>query len=68
MCGVAGYLGRVADEANLVANMTSAIAHRGPDREGICVFEQAGLPHTEGWQSSIPETASSRCPVTTVAS
>ncbi|NKL02369.1 asparagine synthase (glutamine-hydrolyzing) [Rhizobium leguminosarum bv. viciae] len=45
MCGVAGYLGYVADGAKLLADMAGAIAHRGPDGEGICVFAQAGLAH-----------------------
>ncbi|MBY3530793.1 asparagine synthase (glutamine-hydrolyzing) [Rhizobium laguerreae] len=45
MCGVAGYLGYVADGAALLVAMAGAIAHRGPDGEGIDVFPQAGLAH-----------------------
>ncbi|MFF0924521.1 asparagine synthase (glutamine-hydrolyzing) [Rhizobium leguminosarum] len=45
MCGVAGYLGYVADGAGLLAAMAGAIVHRGPDGEGISVFPQAGLAH-----------------------
>ncbi|MBY5707577.1 asparagine synthase (glutamine-hydrolyzing) [Rhizobium leguminosarum] len=45
MCGVVGYLGYVADGAGLLARMAAAIAHRGPDGEGISVFPQAGLAH-----------------------
>ncbi|MBY5410518.1 asparagine synthase (glutamine-hydrolyzing) [Rhizobium leguminosarum] len=45
MCGVVGYLGYVADGAALLAAMAGAIAHRGPDSEGIDIFPQAGLAH-----------------------
>ena len=45
MCGVAGYVGYVADGTALLAEMAGAIAHRGPDGEGISVFPQAGLAH-----------------------
>jgi asparagine synthase (glutamine-hydrolysing) len=36
MCGICGFVGR-ADDA-LVRAMTDALAHRGPDGEGICLF------------------------------
>ncbi|WP_454855956.1 asparagine synthase (glutamine-hydrolyzing) [Rhizobium binxianense] len=45
MCGVAGYFGYVADGAVLLSAMAGAIAHRGPDGEGVSVFPQAGLAH-----------------------
>jgi asparagine synthase (glutamine-hydrolysing) len=45
MCGFVGYFGHVADACNLLTNMTSAIAHRGPDDKGIWVAQEAGLGH-----------------------
>jgi asparagine synthase (glutamine-hydrolysing) len=45
MCGVAGYFGYVADGAGLLSAMAGAIAHRGPDGDGIATFPQAGLAH-----------------------
>jgi asparagine synthase (glutamine-hydrolysing) len=48
MCGICGFVGH-ADET-LVRAMTDALAHRGPDGEGICVFPSVdgGLPASLG--------------------
>jgi asparagine synthase (glutamine-hydrolysing) len=48
MCGIAGYFGgyRPREEAAmLLRRMCRAIAHRGPDGEGIFVGDGAGLGH-----------------------
>lgn len=48
MCGLAGYIGQIkTDQAPeiLLRKMAGAIEHRGPDADGICVFEGAGLAH-----------------------
>ena len=45
MCGIAGYFGHVPDGARLLARMADAIAHRGPDGQGICAWQNAGLAH-----------------------
>jgi asparagine synthase (glutamine-hydrolysing) len=37
MCGICGFVGRADDR--LVATMTGLLAHRGPDGDGIRVFE-----------------------------
>lgn len=44
MCGIAGFLGGAhrADGEALVARMTSAIAHRGPDASGLWCDPDAG--------------------------
>ena len=43
MCGIAGLLsGSKVDEA-LVRRMTSRIAHRGPDDEGVWIDQEAGI-------------------------
>jgi asparagine synthetase B (glutamine-hydrolysing) len=36
MCGICGFVGRA--EETLVRAMIDALAHRGPDGEGICLF------------------------------
>jgi len=41
MCGICGTVG-VADE-RLIRDMTSTMAHRGPDGDGIQVFESDGV-------------------------
>lgn len=48
MCGICGFVGR-ADE-RLVRAMTDALAHRGPDGEGICLFPSVdgGVPVSLG--------------------
>lgn len=48
MCGIAGYIGDIyADEqgAALLRAMTGAIAHRGPDAEGVWSAPGVGLGH-----------------------
>lgn len=47
MCGIAGYHGHLpAGEAQaLLQRMCAAIAHRGPDGQGIHVESEAGLGH-----------------------
>ena len=35
MCGIAGFLGSVADSTAVLRRMTEAVAHRGPDADGI---------------------------------
>ncbi|BCH22810.1 asparagine synthase (glutamine-hydrolyzing) [Mesorhizobium sp. L-8-3] len=48
MCGIAGYFGRElphAEATELLLRMTGAIAHRGPDGEGVFVGQDAGLGH-----------------------
>ncbi len=47
MCGIAGYLSLTAAPAPaaLVATMTRALAHRGPDGEGVHVAGPIGLGH-----------------------
>lgn len=44
MCGIAGYVGRVARE--LLPDMLQALKHRGPDDEGTHVEPLAGLGMT----------------------
>ncbi|MDK1383811.1 asparagine synthase (glutamine-hydrolyzing) [Sinorhizobium sp. 8-89] len=45
MCGFGGYFGSVPDGRALLEKMTAAIAHRGPDEEGVFTAPQAGLGH-----------------------
>ena len=48
MCGIAGYVGqgnRGQQGRDLLRAMTDAIAHRGPDAEGVWTGEGAGLGH-----------------------
>lgn len=49
MCGINGWVGRQRqhrDQINaLIERMNSAIAHRGPDGNGIFATEQVGLGH-----------------------
>src|SRR5690348_9143937 len=48
MCGIAGFVGtgvRVEDAGPLLKRMCSAIAHRGPDGEGVHVGVGVGLGH-----------------------
>ena len=47
MCGIAGWIagpGRVLAEGTL-SSMLQAIAHRGPDDEGMCSFRSASTGH-----------------------
>jgi asparagine synthase (glutamine-hydrolysing) len=41
MCGVAGWIGTLTDTAVLVS-MTDALAHRGPDGEGVAILPLEG--------------------------
>ena len=47
MCGLAGYINLKGAPASnkIITNMTSAIAHRGPDDEGYFVYENIALGH-----------------------
>lgn len=45
MCGFVGYFGEVAEAGSLLPAMVSAIAHRGPDGQGIHVGQGFGLGH-----------------------
>lgn len=45
MCGFVGYLGAVRDGGALLERMTAAIAHRGPDEQGLFTAPGAGLGH-----------------------
>ena len=47
MCGIAGYLNFNGELASAVTleKMAKAIAHRGPDGEGVYVDRQCGLSH-----------------------
>src|SRR5579872_1669206 len=46
MCGIAGLVGdNIADKIPVVRSMTDAIAHRGPDGEGIDGFDNCLLGH-----------------------
>src|SRR3954453_4607851 len=47
MCGIAGLAG-LTDRSALtskITNMTTRLAHRGPDAEGVFVGDQAALGH-----------------------
>ncbi|PSJ62778.1 asparagine synthase (glutamine-hydrolyzing) [Pseudaminobacter soli (ex Li et al. 2025)] len=47
MCGIAGYAGTLPrdEAAMLLRRMSGAIAHRGPDAQGVHVGNGAGLGH-----------------------
>ena len=47
MCGLAGYVGQITDQAPevLLRRMADAVAHRGPDEQGAVVLQGAGLAH-----------------------
>ena len=46
MCGIAGYAGpRAAEQAGRVGAMLQAIAHRGPDNEGLWNDGDVALGH-----------------------
>ncbi len=62
MCGIAGIIhpkGRQPDRA-ILAEMIAAIAHRGPDENGIYVDGEAGLAHA---RLSILDLAGGRQPM-----
>ncbi len=43
MCGIAGYVGRLGDAADVVRSWGEQLAHRGPDDFGIAVLSRDGL-------------------------
>jgi len=43
MCGIAGILTNGRTDASVVARMTDAVAHRGPDDSGIWTDQDAGI-------------------------
>jgi asparagine synthase (glutamine-hydrolysing) len=45
MCGFSGYFGSIRDGKSLLERMVAAIAHRGPDEQGVFATPQAGLGH-----------------------
>ena len=45
MCGFVGYFGTVRDGRTLLERMTAAIAHRGPDEQGVFTAPEVGLGH-----------------------
>ncbi len=47
MCGIAGFVNRRGEGADreLLARMTSTLAHRGPDGDGLFLEGPAGLGH-----------------------
>ncbi|MDR3344896.1 MAG: asparagine synthase (glutamine-hydrolyzing) [Oscillospiraceae bacterium] len=47
MCGIAGLISyERAPETGVLLGMRNALLHRGPDRQGLYMDEQAGLAHT----------------------
>ncbi len=44
MCGIAGFVGKGSQET--LERMAHAVAHRGPDDQGIICKEDVGLAHT----------------------
>src|SRR5689334_18992105 len=45
MCGIAGIVGPGKDKGQILRAMVSAIAHRGPDGEGLFEDAAASLGH-----------------------
>src|SRR5262245_2499228 len=45
MCGIAGWLGMLPDGKNCATRMAQTLRHRGPDRQGIRTWPNAGLLH-----------------------
>ena len=43
MCGITGFLSTDARDDAILARMTGAIAHRGPDAEGHWQDPEAGI-------------------------
>src|SRR5262245_36851627 len=46
MCGIAGWLGSVANDKFVAGRMVKALRHRGPDGHGIRSWPEATLVHT----------------------
>ena len=68
MCGIAGfycakkhYLKEPARYESILSSMASVQRHRGPDDEGIWLWEHAGLSHA---RLSIIDLAGGRQPMT----
>ena len=70
MCGIAGILSLEPPEPALLRRMTDAIAHRGPDDEGVWVDREAGvgLAHRRLSIVDLSPRATSRCSRRTAAS
>ena len=47
MCGIVGWLGEERIDRGVLSRMTRSLSHRGPDGEGIAIFEdgRAGFGH-----------------------
>lgn len=45
MCGIAGYVSGIAQAPEVLASMTRALAHRGPDADGFLTSGPAHLGH-----------------------
>ena len=46
MCGIAGWLGHLADSETCATRLQRALHHRGPDGHGSQLWQHAGLVHT----------------------
>ncbi|GAA1488547.1 asparagine synthase (glutamine-hydrolyzing) [Brachybacterium sacelli] len=62
MCGISGSYGFGADSEGIARRMNSALAHRGPDGEGLFVDGQTALAHR---RLSIIDVAGGAQPMTT---
>src|SRR5512139_1566754 len=47
MCGISGWIaaGSIGPDRDVLTRITRALAHRGPDAEGIVIDGRAGLGH-----------------------
>jgi len=45
MCGIAGWVGLVPNGAKVAPQMLNCLRHRGPDAEGIKIWDDAALLH-----------------------
>src|SRR5690349_2362961 len=61
MCGIAGYVSETAQEPEVLAAMTRALAHRGPDADG---FFSSGPAHLGHRRLSVIDIAGSPQPMT----
>ncbi|MEO5700087.1 MAG: asparagine synthase (glutamine-hydrolyzing) [Casimicrobiaceae bacterium] len=61
MCGIAGFVGRKGEDARVLAAMTGALAHRGPDADGFFVSGPVHLGHR---RLSVIDIAGSPQPMT----
>jgi asparagine synthase (glutamine-hydrolysing) len=64
MCGIAGIVGQLAPDGSDIAAMLQALAHRGPDGEGLYRGDGATLGHR---RLSIIDLAGGRQPLRNVA-